>query len=345
MINIHREDTQIMKTQNQLKATSLYKTMVHYQVQLAGRCAYQSLKKNDFWKVLAVSNNGFYCQNSSEDIIFIGSLKVCPGPLNVLCEMPSHLDWKKRGITTHSIILSHGELILINDRFMLTLRGAQQWQPVTMSKIWSLKVMEERIKVLSDEAQKRELCEGFSSLISLILNKNKGQAIKSTPLFEMARPGVESLLKWLEYEFSECEFSISENINEIKALVGLGPGLTPSGDDFLGAIMVTLHSIGRKDLAKRMASILLPIALTQTGKISLAHLQCAAQGQGYKVLHDVIYALGESKKSKLESILKKMDDIGHTSGWDAMAGVALVLKALLGKGHSPMLTKHKDLIR
>lgn len=35
-------------------------------------------------------------------------------------------------------------------------------------------------------------------------------------------------------------------------LVGLGPGLTPSGDDFLFSVMFTLHALGHGAVAERL---------------------------------------------------------------------------------------------
>jgi hypothetical protein len=109
----------------------------------------------------------------------------------------------------------------------------------------------------------------------------------------------------------------------------LGPGLTPAGDDFLGGILITLYALGREDLSQKLAHYLLPMARVRTGKISFAHLLYASQGQGHDALHRTISALSVKRETRLGAILRTMDTVGHTSGWDALAGVALVFKSLL----------------
>src|SRR5262249_37413668 len=76
----------------------------------------------------------------------------------------------------------------------------------------------------------------------------------------------------------------------IAPLLGLGPGLTPSGDDFIGGVLIALALIGLSALRDRLWSALAPLAPAATNQISCAHLAAAAQGLGHAALHA---ALGE----------------------------------------------------
>ena len=102
------------------------------------------------------------------------------------------------------------------------------------------------------------------------------------------------------------------------ALIGLGPGLTPAGDDFVGGAMIALRAFGRAALANRIAAWALPLAETNTGKISRAHLACAAGGEGHEALHDLLCSFKEKD-------LKRLARVGHTSGRDSAAGALLSL--------------------
>ncbi len=101
------------------------------------------------------------------------------------------------------------------------------------------------------------------------------------------------------------------------ALIGLGPGLTPAGDDFVGGAMIALRACGKNAgdgaLADRIAAWALPLARTNTNRISRAHLECAAVGEGHQALHDYL-------ASGSERDLALLRRIGHTSGIDAAAG-------------------------
>ncbi|MBS0338726.1 MAG: DUF2877 domain-containing protein [Proteobacteria bacterium] len=107
-------------------------------------------------------------------------------------------------------------------------------------------------------------------------------------------------------------------------LVGLGPGLTPSGDDLIGGALCALHATGRSAVATRLAAWALPLAQSATNRISCAHLACAAEGECGEAVNDAIVALVAGG----EVDLGRIGAIGHTSGWDALAGAVLALRAL-----------------
>ncbi|MBT3351271.1 MAG: DUF2877 domain-containing protein [Nitrospinaceae bacterium] len=110
-------------------------------------------------------------------------------------------------------------------------------------------------------------------------------------------------------------------------LIGLGPGLTPSGDDFIGGAMVALRMLGRGVIADRLAEWALPLA-AGTSRISRAHLAEAARGAGAGALHEMIEAVSRSVEGDISSSLGAINAIGHTSGWDALAGAVMALEAV-----------------
>jgi hypothetical protein len=112
------------------------------------------------------------------------------------------------------------------------------------------------------------------------------------------------------------------------ALIGRGPGLTPAGDDFVGGAMIALRVAGRNAgaaaLADRIAAWALPLAKKRTNRISRAHLECAARGEGHEALHDLLCSF---EKKHLDRLAR----IGHTSGLDAAAGALHALGCLSGR--------------
>jgi len=109
------------------------------------------------------------------------------------------------------------------------------------------------------------------------------------------------------------------------ALIGLGPGLTPSGDDFLGGALVALHAFGNTDVAKALGEWLLPRCADATHPVSVAHLAAAARGEGGEALHASVCALAEGRDA--DDALDAIAAVGHTSGWDALAGAMAVASA------------------
>lgn len=105
------------------------------------------------------------------------------------------------------------------------------------------------------------------------------------------------------------------------ALIGLGPGLTPAGDDFAGGAMIALRVFGYVEAAERVAAWALPLAQTRTSRISRAHLACAAAGEGHEALHGLLHSFDGK-------YLDQLARVGHSSGLDAAAGALLSLRAV-----------------
>ena len=124
---------------------------------------------------------------------------------------------------------------------------------------------------------------------------------------ESIRVEAKAFQAWLENEGGPLD-----------SLIGLGPGLTPAGDDFVGGAMIALRAFGHEALADRIAAWALPLAAANTSRISRAHLECAARGEGHAYLHDFL-------SSPTRENLAKLSRVGHTSGLDAAAGAVLAL--------------------
>lgn len=110
------------------------------------------------------------------------------------------------------------------------------------------------------------------------------------------------------------------------ALLGLGPGLTPSGDDFAGAALfarVLLARAGADHVAawRAAADRVLAAAPALTHPISVALLGDLLDGAAHGPLHDLAHALAtEAPASVVVDAAARLIRIGHTSGWDMLAG-------------------------
>lgn len=104
-------------------------------------------------------------------------------------------------------------------------------------------------------------------------------------------------------------------------LIGLGPGLTPGGDDFLCGVLAGLI-LCKKD--HHPFSLILHEAiagnLADTLQISAAFLQCALEGQ---------FSMAVCSLAAMpfpEEILAGFLKIGHSSGTDTLCGIAYLLQ-------------------
>jgi len=108
------------------------------------------------------------------------------------------------------------------------------------------------------------------------------------------------------------------------ALAGLGPGLTPSGDDFLIGAMYGLWSSLPTPKAKALTEAICTSSIGRTNRVSAAWLAAAAKGQAIEAWHDLVDALRAEDEELVTRVCRQLINLGHTSGADALAGFVIV---------------------
>ena len=126
----------------------------------------------------------------------------------------------------------------------------------------------------------------------------------------------------------------------LASLIGLGGGLTPSGDDFLtgllaaiGSVAVTAEHSGKRnhterdprdDIAAFEGALRTAVRsrLSLTNDISAAFLEAALQGHFSKPVHALFRASQGLPGSKTEEeLLDAFLAVGHSSGMDTLLGI------------------------
>jgi hypothetical protein len=105
----------------------------------------------------------------------------------------------------------------------------------------------------------------------------------------------------------------------VDALAGLGPGLTPAGDDALAGILLTF---GAHDRAAAVAAA----DRADTNDIARAFLAWAARGQSIEPVHRLL-AGGDAGQAS--GALADLLRLGHSSGADLAFGLYLGLRAFV----------------
>jgi len=102
-------------------------------------------------------------------------------------------------------------------------------------------------------------------------------------------------------------------------LLGVGGGLTPSGDDFVGAALFTLHHLGETRWQSAAQSLTEAIP-TRSHAISAALFADLARGESFEPLHQLLTATNLGVDAMLEPATR-LAAIGHSSGWDMLTGM------------------------
>jgi hypothetical protein len=112
-----------------------------------------------------------------------------------------------------------------------------------------------------------------------------------------------------------------------RALTGLGPGLTPVGDDVLAGALLALAAAGDVPRARTLSAAVTD-CLDQTGPLSAALLEQACLGRAVPEVTGLLRALAGA--GDLDAALVALSLVGHTSGPALALGVRLALRARAG---------------
>lgn len=175
---------------------------------------------------------------------------------------------------------------------------------------------------------------GFGRMIPKILSlaaSQQDEEAENDPLLTLAWLGINKIAKGCLMR------DLSGLFNEANALVGLGGGLTPSGDDFLGGLLFCLNTIGRLYpehicLDSSEQALFLDSAKERTNLISFTLLKDLTNGQAVEPLHELIRLILSDQPLESTSPACRLTQIGHSTGWDLLTGV---LTGLLLTFHSP----------
>jgi hypothetical protein len=123
--------------------------------------------------------------------------------------------------------------------------------------------------------------------------------------------------------------------DEASELLGLGPGLTPSGDDLVGGMLFAAATLRRAypdacGWDEGPLAVIVERAQDATNAISHALLSDHAQGLSTQAGHDVVSALLTGDLVGLRIEAERLTHVGHTSGSDILAGLTIGMLLLWG---------------
>jgi hypothetical protein len=110
------------------------------------------------------------------------------------------------------------------------------------------------------------------------------------------------------------------------ALLGFGTGLTPAGDDLAGAALFGRRFFSPRDRRwQAVAERLSREVVLRSHAVSAALFDDLAQGQSFAPLHELSEALARAEHDAALAAARTLSAIGHSSGWDMLAGLMIGL--------------------
>lgn len=228
------------------------------------------------------------------------------------------------------VCLNDGLLHLPACRCVLALPSIDAWEPRpdVAAYQWQRYTVAQHIRLLARALLERIAAESMAPLMGvLLLNEPRTE----TPLTHTALP----LLKQL----ARASWRLDEEAikGAVRGLAGLGPGLTPSGDDVLSgfvAVMTLLSDLLSADGQSRthLAPLIVEAARPYTTLLSGALLTHAARGEVTEPVGSFLCALSHPVNVFMHVLqaAKRVLLFGATSGADILFGLLLGLRVLEG---------------
>ena len=131
----------------------------------------------------------------------------------------------------------------------------------------------------------------------------------------------------MELATSAQQFDHQGAVSAAKKMIGLGPGVTPSGDDILIGFLAGLWSMAGQNqtqisFIRSFGAELVQLA-RQTSEISRTYIYHATQGQFSSSLSHLAEAI--AKGEAVEEALQAAMHVGHSSGMDSVTGLLIGL--------------------
>jgi hypothetical protein len=117
----------------------------------------------------------------------------------------------------------------------------------------------------------------------------------------------------------------AQSAKNLSSLVGLGPGLTPSGDDFLIGFTAFLYGIKKENrYLENFLKVLIgeiKQRIYSTSDISSNFLMLSLEGKVSEPVGCLLLALAEQNFDKLSEYSDRLLSCGHSSGVDTLCGI------------------------
>ena len=274
-------------------------------------------------RVEAVFENSFYLK-AQENWLCLAGPSLAMGPLTLRCDVPEKTDWRATGIHVGMAARVGGASIHLHPSFVLSLADTSEWTPPATPE-WTPASLSRGVGFVETWVSGRADCE--EGLGEFILPRPS--AGSRSAVAQRASDSVGCLRHWLASGMAGSNKLPNNFSAKIEELTGLGPGLTPSGDDFLGGAMIGLRAVDRIDLSQGLFGIVGEKVARHSNSISAAHLAAAAEGAGSEWLHLALNDILAGDAKLLPMALTNVGRMGHTSGWDALAGALTVFREFL----------------
>ncbi len=240
-------------------------------------------------------------------------------PMGMMVDLPAHVAWPFE-VDDSVEYKGQMEFIIPNNGIQIVFRNARVWRPV-------LAMPSGEIVCASGEGLdliKKILAELDSGGVASVIRFIDGDVNETTAYTSIyARFITGDIRLFLDaVESKDWE----QSLHQAELLVGFGPGLTPSCDDFLAAFMLSLYYRNQWNHCDDQALLnflqdVVDLAKSRTTIVSYSMLKHASKGKASDSYLNVLEALATHNLPELQRAIARVLEFGATSGADFLFGI------------------------
>jgi hypothetical protein len=245
-------------------------------------------------------------------------------PIGLRSDIPGKRKMGDFGLRKRLPVLVEETRITIGGLLELDLRGVKVWKPRT--KVFApstLREVRENLELVKKEVTTVEGRAGFIPLLRRVEEPLLGVLTDAGGLSNLCRKALTHILKLVSCIEKLDERGLDKSV---KNLVGLGPGLTPSGDDFLCGFLASLNWVLRSYGVERRLETVEGSVLEHAGRTNLLSrqlLEHAVRGEVGERAENFLSALLGDEGGDLKDLTFRVSETGETSGADMLLGLIL----------------------
>lgn len=292
-------------------------------------------------RVHSIFDHALYLQINKGRLVSVIKNGDYIGPHSILISDSKDTNFKALGIreNMHATFVDKNAA---SEQNSLTIRlgMATTWSPPKNPKknsLLSKGLISLNLRVFRDQIYKCPSREGLVPVLEKVELPgpiNLFLKAQGSNLSDKARPYIERFMWGLHWRDSDMILS------NAASMLGLGPGLTPSCDDFLVGLMISLTR-GRKalikershdhDFLKKLFGEICKSAKRKTTIYSNHLLTQARAGEGNKAIIDLIHSLLTGNLNQVANRTDTLIKMGETSGADIAVGIYYGIRFLISK--------------
>ena len=284
-------------------------------VSMSWRIARQLREPGWSGEVLAVHDRSCYLLGESSEIVAIIQLPLGNNPIGLL--VPEVVGMFQE-LSTGASVLGTGDSLGLGEGLTIGLDRAALWDPKAYP---GLPADENGLSRCVAETYRAAVefspTTSLARLLPYLQDEDLPESLTGVTHFPRSHALIGGLVEALTARDKRRLKVVTAS------LAGLGPGLTPAGDDFLGGVMVALalaHEHRPDSAVAEIAGLVVETAAPRTHEISRAYLRAAYAGEVSEGWHPLIRAISSGDPTEIPQLTRTVMEYGETSGADTLAG-------------------------